>query len=39
MIIDQLNLWFFLGVFGGFFVLATIVMGIMAWHGDKEDKK
>ena len=39
MNIDQLNLWFFLGIFGGFFVLATIVMGIMGWYGDNEDKK
>lgn len=37
--IDQLNIWFFLGIFGGFFVLATIVMGIMGWYGDNEDKK
>lgn len=39
MNIDQLNIWLLLGIFGGFFVLATIAMGIMAWYGDKEDKK
>ena len=39
MNIDQLNIWVSLGLFDGFFVLAAIVMGIMAWHGDNEDKK